>query len=212
MNKHRNHGAEFKARVALKAVKGERTVSELAAEYGLQPRDLLALQRVPRVHGLLVIDQPATHADKDRRTRHNLPAGQGGRHRRDGPSHPPTSSAAARRVTTSPTQTERKPQDRPFRRAVKRSRQARMLRVHRPLCSNFGRLHDHIRRPARKTLVQLVQSCCQNASHLRDVGTKRRGQRRYKSHRFRAKQMAWELSAINQRGIHRIFLGLYIPW
>jgi hypothetical protein len=34
MKKRRNHGAGFKARVALEAVKGERTVSELAAEYG----------------------------------------------------------------------------------------------------------------------------------------------------------------------------------
>ena len=34
MKKRRNHDAGFKARVALEAVKGERTVSELAAEYG----------------------------------------------------------------------------------------------------------------------------------------------------------------------------------
>ncbi len=37
MSKRRNHGAGFKARVALEAVKGERTVSELAAEYGVHP-------------------------------------------------------------------------------------------------------------------------------------------------------------------------------
>ena len=35
MKKGRNHDAGFKARVALEAVKGERTVSELAAEYGV---------------------------------------------------------------------------------------------------------------------------------------------------------------------------------
>jgi len=34
MSKRRNHDAAFKALVALEAVKGERTVSELAAEYG----------------------------------------------------------------------------------------------------------------------------------------------------------------------------------
>ena len=33
MSKRRNHDAGFKARVALEAVKGERTVSELAAEW-----------------------------------------------------------------------------------------------------------------------------------------------------------------------------------
>jgi transposase-like protein len=37
MKKHRNHDAGLKARVALEAVKGERTVSELAAEYGVHP-------------------------------------------------------------------------------------------------------------------------------------------------------------------------------
>jgi transposase-like protein len=33
MSKRRNYHAAFKARVALEAVKGERRVSELAAEY-----------------------------------------------------------------------------------------------------------------------------------------------------------------------------------
>jgi len=37
MSKRRNHDAAFKARVALEAVKTERTVSELAAEYGVHP-------------------------------------------------------------------------------------------------------------------------------------------------------------------------------
>jgi transposase len=35
MWKRRNHDAGFKARVALEALKGERTVSELAADYGV---------------------------------------------------------------------------------------------------------------------------------------------------------------------------------
>lgn len=37
MRKRQNHDAVFKARVALEAVKGERTVSELAADYGVHP-------------------------------------------------------------------------------------------------------------------------------------------------------------------------------
>ncbi|WP_265500934.1 transposase [Paracoccus beibuensis] len=37
MRKRRNHHAGFKARVALEAVEGARTVSELAAGYGVDP-------------------------------------------------------------------------------------------------------------------------------------------------------------------------------
>jgi transposase len=37
MKKRRNHDAGFKARVAMEAVKGERTASELAAQYSVHP-------------------------------------------------------------------------------------------------------------------------------------------------------------------------------
>jgi transposase len=37
MTKRRNHDASFKARVALEAVKGERTAAELATAYGVHP-------------------------------------------------------------------------------------------------------------------------------------------------------------------------------
>ncbi len=37
MPKHRNHDAEFKARVALEVLKGERTVSKLVAAYEVHP-------------------------------------------------------------------------------------------------------------------------------------------------------------------------------
>jgi transposase-like protein len=37
MSKHRNHDAAFKARIALEALKGECTVSELVAAYEVHP-------------------------------------------------------------------------------------------------------------------------------------------------------------------------------
>jgi transposase-like protein len=48
MSKRRNHDAGFKARVALEAVKGERTVSELAAEYGVHLLPAGVCKQTPR--------------------------------------------------------------------------------------------------------------------------------------------------------------------
>ena len=38
--KRRTHDSAFKAKVALEAVKGEKTIAELASEYGMHPNQI----------------------------------------------------------------------------------------------------------------------------------------------------------------------------
>ena len=102
-----------------------------------------ALHRTARGHGGLVIDQPATQADQDRRPRrapcpcHHLPTGRGGGHRRHGPGHPcrdpSIASATVMCMTALPPQTERNRQDRSACCAEKRRHQARSRRVRGPI-------------------------------------------------------------------------------
>lgn len=40
MTKRKNHKPAFKARVALEAIKGERTAAELASQYGVHPTQI----------------------------------------------------------------------------------------------------------------------------------------------------------------------------
>ena len=39
-NKRRNHSAAFKAKVALAAIKGDKTIAELASEYEVHPKQI----------------------------------------------------------------------------------------------------------------------------------------------------------------------------
>jgi transposase-like protein len=50
----RQHSGEFKAKVALEAIRGERTLNELAAEYGVHPVQItqwkkVALEELPKL-------------------------------------------------------------------------------------------------------------------------------------------------------------------
>ena len=50
----RNFGADFKARVALEAIKGQRTVQEIASHYGVHPNQVTiwkrqAIEELPQV-------------------------------------------------------------------------------------------------------------------------------------------------------------------
>ena len=54
MTMRRQHSAEFKAKVALEALRGERTINELAAEYGVHPVQItqwkkVVLEEVPKL-------------------------------------------------------------------------------------------------------------------------------------------------------------------
>ena len=42
----RQHSAEFKAKVALEAIRGERTLNELAADYGVHPVQITQWKRM----------------------------------------------------------------------------------------------------------------------------------------------------------------------
>jgi transposase len=59
----KRYGAEFKAKVALEALKGEETQTELAARYGVHP-NLVATWRRLAVEGLVgVFSGKTTHPD-----------------------------------------------------------------------------------------------------------------------------------------------------
>ena len=40
-NKRRNHTAQFKAKVAFEAVKGDKTIAELSSEYAVHPNQIM---------------------------------------------------------------------------------------------------------------------------------------------------------------------------
>lgn len=57
MKKRRNHDAGFKARVALEALSGERTVSKLATEYWVHPT-MIHQWKKPLLNGAAEIFEP----------------------------------------------------------------------------------------------------------------------------------------------------------
>lgn len=64
--KRRTHDAAFKAKVALEAVKGEKTIAELASEYGMHPNQIGQWRR-RLLEGLpSVFSEKRIHEEKDR--------------------------------------------------------------------------------------------------------------------------------------------------
>ena len=63
-SKRRQHSGEFKAKVALAAIRGEKTVNELATEYGVHPVQITQWKRV--------LQEEAPRVLSSRRGRHVL--------------------------------------------------------------------------------------------------------------------------------------------
>jgi transposase len=60
----RKHNSEFKAKVALAAVKGDKTVSELAAEFGVHPHQIQNWKKALLENAGAVFEKPNASADK----------------------------------------------------------------------------------------------------------------------------------------------------
>lgn len=66
--KRRQHRAVFKFRLALEAIKGERTVNELASEHGVHPTQISQWKRQLLDEGAEVFSGNGSHAQREQAT------------------------------------------------------------------------------------------------------------------------------------------------
>ena len=64
-NSRRQHGAEFKAKVALEAIKGIKTINELAAEYEVHPT------QIARWKNQVISELPGIFSERRKKTAAN---------------------------------------------------------------------------------------------------------------------------------------------
>jgi transposase len=69
-NKRKQYSAEFKAKVALEAVRGEKTVPQLASQYAVHPTVINGWKRqlLEGVSGIFEAGNASTNADSDSET------------------------------------------------------------------------------------------------------------------------------------------------
>ena len=63
--KRRRHDPEFKARVALEALKGARTIQEIAGEFGIHPVQVSEWKKQMAANAAMVFDPKAAKAGAD---------------------------------------------------------------------------------------------------------------------------------------------------
>lgn len=66
MGKRRTHDAVFKAKVALEAVKGEKTLAQLAGEYGVHPNQIGQWRKKLLAELPTLFSERGDHRNKDR--------------------------------------------------------------------------------------------------------------------------------------------------
>ena len=63
--KRRRHDPEFKARVALEALKGARTIQEIAGEFGIHPVQVSEWKKVMAANAAMVFDPKAAKTEAE---------------------------------------------------------------------------------------------------------------------------------------------------
>ena len=64
-SKRRQHSGEFKAKVALAAIRGEKTVNELATEYGVHPVQITQWKRVLQEEAPRLLSSRGRHEQEE---------------------------------------------------------------------------------------------------------------------------------------------------